>query len=466
MMDYQTDDGVRRAGGVCERHGFVMITSLLVLVAVTALGAGALFLTNMNLRVAENARSSAIARYNADRGLDLALLVIAREYNQRDGEWPSLADVRGLVPRTMSLNGEVLDLQFDVTDIAISNADPTSGVVTVEGRGGANALYRTAARFRGTLDVDETFGVLMDFGGIGFVTPGQLIAHGNAKFGVDVHVGTGITATGRPTLIESAYIQSATSTCSIGSGGPNRITCEANADMPVVPRVEFEALRNRLVEARPMCSVTITENTSSYDLTGWTGQTICVADGVSLEVTGTATGVYVIGEESSTVTIRASATPPSDNPAGVGLKVASGTVIPDAPGEMGIGENTIVAKNSISLARDVFVGQDGIVRTYVATEGDIRFAGAGNQQLYGVFHANGDVCTQGTLEVFYGSILAGSDRSEGVDGLCGNFVGIDFRGNGGLDAFRRPAGAENEEFPRELISSELVVGGVVVVSRE
>ena len=446
-------------------EGFVLITSLLVLVAVTALGAGALFLTNMSLRVAENARSAAVARYNAERGLDLALLAIAREYNLRDGDWPSLGDVQDLVPLTMRVNGEVLNLDFDVVALAISGSDDTSGVVTVEGRGGANAVYRTSARFRGTLDVDEEFGVLMDFGGIGFVTPGQLIAHGNAKFGVDVHVGTGITATGRPTLIESAYIQSATSSCSIGSGA-NRITCEANASMPVIPRVEFEALRNRLVEARPTCALTITENTTSFDLTGRTGDTICVADGVSLEVTGTATGVYIIGEESSIVTIRANATPPADNLAGVGLKVAAGTVIPDAPGAMGIGENTIVAKNSISLARDVFVGQDGIVRTYIATEGDIRFAGAGQQELYGIFHANGDVCTQGTLAVFYGSILAGADRSPDVAGLCENFTGIDFRGNGGLDAFRRPAGAENEEFPRELISSELVVGGVVVVARQ
>ena len=444
------------------QNGFVLITSLLVLVVVSALGAGAVFLTITNLRIAENTRTTAIARYNAERGLDLALLTLAREFAERDGSWPTEAELKSLVPVAMTLGDESEALDYAVVRLEISGADPRSGVVAIEGRGGANGLYRTSARFRGSIDDEDIF----DFGNIadlGMVTPGQLIAHGNAKFGLNVHVGTGIVATGRARLIDSVTLKSATEDCSIGSGA-NRIQCEADAEMPIVPRVDFAASRASFTDRRPNCDATIEADTTAFDLSNRKNETICVADGVSLEVTGTATGVYIIGAETSTVIIRADATPPENDTEGVGLKVVSGTVIPDVPGAMGIGENTIIARNSINLARDVFAGVDGIVRTYVATEGDIRFAGAGMQQLYGVFHANGDVCTQGTLEVFYGSILAGAERSDGVEGLCENFTGIDFRGNGALDAFRRPQGASNEDFPQ--LIGVVYTYGLVVVSRQ
>lgn len=447
------------------REGFVLITSLLLLVVVSALGAGAVFLTITNLRIAENARTGAVARYNAERGLDVALLTLAREYSERSGSWPTQAQLAARVPTEMVLNGVPLELDFDIVDLRISLADPLSGVVEVEGRGGGTGVYRTSARFRGTIDTDPDENVVFEDFPADFVTPGQLIAHGNAKFGVNVHVGDGITATGQARLIDSSWIRSATSTCAIGSGR-NQILCEADAEMPSIPVVSFGSLRDDLRTTRPTCTEIITTDTFGLDVSTMAGATICVVDGVTLEIVGNATELFVIGEEDSTVVVRANATPPADDAAGVGLKVAAGTVSPAGPGVLGIGENTIVSKNSINLERDVFVGQDGIVRTYVATEGDIRFAGAGNQVLYGFFHANGDVCTQGTLSVFYGSILAGTDRSEGVDGLCGNFTGIDFRGNGALDAFRRPAGTENRELPRVIVDPETIVGGVFVVARE
>ena len=84
--------------GRTRESGFVLITSLLVLVLLAGFGAGAFFLTNMNLRIAENTRTSAIAHYNAHEGLDVALLILAKEYYERgDGTWPTFEE---LVART------------------------------------------------------------------------------------------------------------------------------------------------------------------------------------------------------------------------------------------------------------------------------------------------------------------------------------------------------------------------------
>src|SRR5690554_6151811 len=82
-----------------RQQGFVLITSLLVLVVLSAIGAGAFFLTNMNLKIAENTRSATVAQYNAHEGLDVALLILAREFYLRgDGSWPSLSELQARTP--------------------------------------------------------------------------------------------------------------------------------------------------------------------------------------------------------------------------------------------------------------------------------------------------------------------------------------------------------------------------------
>ncbi len=63
-------------------RGFALITSLLLLVVLAAMGAGAIFLSNMNLGVAENGRSHAIAFASAEGGLEAAIVALEQAYNQ------------------------------------------------------------------------------------------------------------------------------------------------------------------------------------------------------------------------------------------------------------------------------------------------------------------------------------------------------------------------------------------------
>jgi hypothetical protein len=101
------------------------------MVVLAGLGAGAFFLTNMNLRIAENTRTAAIAQYNAHEGLDVALLILAKEFYERGDEtWPSYGE---LVARTPP----GAEYEFVAFELDPANADGLheAGTVTVRGLG-------------------------------------------------------------------------------------------------------------------------------------------------------------------------------------------------------------------------------------------------------------------------------------------------------------------------------------------
>jgi hypothetical protein len=62
-------------------QGVALVASLLIMVAIMSLGVGSLFLTDMNLKIAENARSSTIAKYHADAGVDTAVALLTSSYH-------------------------------------------------------------------------------------------------------------------------------------------------------------------------------------------------------------------------------------------------------------------------------------------------------------------------------------------------------------------------------------------------
>lgn len=69
-MKIPSRTSLRTSGGVA------LISSLLVMGSVMAFGLGSLFLTQMNLHIGENVRSSTVARYHAQAGLEAALLIL------------------------------------------------------------------------------------------------------------------------------------------------------------------------------------------------------------------------------------------------------------------------------------------------------------------------------------------------------------------------------------------------------
>lgn len=71
-----------------RQSGIALVTSLFILVAVTMVGLGSIFLTQTNLRVAENIRTNAIARNNANSGLEASYLLL-ESYHTTHGTFPT-----------------------------------------------------------------------------------------------------------------------------------------------------------------------------------------------------------------------------------------------------------------------------------------------------------------------------------------------------------------------------------------
>lgn len=63
-----------------KQDGIALIATLLIMAAIMALGVGTLFLANMNLRIAENSRTHAVARYNAEAGIEAAFIKLKKDY--------------------------------------------------------------------------------------------------------------------------------------------------------------------------------------------------------------------------------------------------------------------------------------------------------------------------------------------------------------------------------------------------
>lgn len=416
-----------------RRSGFILVTSLLVLVVLAGLSAGAFFLTNMNLRIAENTRSATIAQYNANEGLDVALLALAREFYEReDGSWPSLAELQARVPAGSPYRVVALELD-PVNSLGVS----PGGVVTVEGTGPRSSLYETGARFVGELtpiEIDPTANPLF---GTGWVTDSEIQLNGNTSFTIPLWAGEVLEGSSTKVLASSGnfahsgFVGGQPATCTIHRH--SGVNCTRGQQPPVVPVFDFDETQARWrADERPTCSVTYTSNATYAASVGLPNQTVCLGPGVTLIVTGTATGLYVMGPRDSTVDLRSNTVPSGGQPDGVGIKVSAGQIL------LGNGDKDLQGANTLFSASDVEIRRLGAsalgastVSTLIATEGDISVENV-RGTLYAALWTNGSVCKQGAGGLsFAGSILArGEDPRPGT--LCNNRnTGIYWNGGGG-----------------------------------
>ena len=430
-----------------RREGFVLVTSLLILVVLTGLGAGALFLTSMNLRIAENTRTSTIAQYNAYEGLDIALLALAREYRLReDTTWPTLAQVRNRMPPNSPFTIE--SITYDPAD---AGGIVPGGTIVVVGEGPRGSSYETAARFQGALsplevdrDADPLFGT-------GWVTEAQIAIKGNTTFTIPLWAGQSISAQATKVIASagnfahSGFVSAGSPAgCTIFSRGSKYVQCQSGEEPPSVPRFVFESGLDELAEEAgvefPACSgpnVHTFETSQTVSADSYPPDaTFCLGEDVTLTITGTATGLYVLGPRSSTVHMMFNSVPASTDPEAedrdrVGVKIAAGTITQDTGSYTLSGENTLFAANSIMYQNTgSAMTNPGVISTLIATEGNIEFRGSTQGTLNAVIWANGSVCKTGGGGLnFGGTILAGGDFVAGLSSNCTQ--GIYWNGGGG-----------------------------------
>jgi len=428
----------------------VLVTSLLILVVMVVLGAGAFFLTMMNLRIAENTRSSAIAQFNAYEGVDLALIALAREYRVRSGEsWPSLGELSALLPADAPYAPIALDL-----DAAAVGEVPQSGSVTVQGIGPRGAVYESSARFTGLRTPIEVPPGTDPLFGVGFVTPEQITINGNAQFEMSLWAGKGIS--GSATRVLDGTERSAKAGFRNGvDGTPAECRLNANSEVECVSGQEppnpdpfdfdvglAELLAQRFGEGATLESCTETlSGTQIVSASAYSpGDTICLEENAVLTLTGTAQGLYVLGPASATVDLQASSIPIStEDP--LALKVAAGTIRFDNYGSSAAalgGVNTFYAVNDFNL-KNVKSAVTGDSEILFGTEGSLVMgASLGGKKkddartLDAAIWVNGSVCKLGSGGLsFNGSIVARGESGHAAGCPGGAADGIYWNGGGG-----------------------------------
>ena len=129
--------------------GVVMVTVLLILAAVLALGAGTMFLTQMNLGLSSNVKTSAESQFNADSGLQASILALESAYNASVSPFTGV----GTLPATgyltaknqPSVRGPDLSGDYQVVSYQRSATNDQEGRIVVRGLGPNQSEYVSEA---------------------------------------------------------------------------------------------------------------------------------------------------------------------------------------------------------------------------------------------------------------------------------------------------------------------------------
>ena len=408
------------AGVGSMRHGFALVTSLLVMVVVAALGAGAVFLTQMNLRIAENTRAQAIAKANAEGGLERAFVALATYVTENGTTLPSsVPDLTGVLadsPFWIDDTGYALVPTTFVHSPGTGGEDGDMLRLAVRGTGPRNALHEVEALVQAVERATRGGGGSMGLGD-GFTAEGDIDLNGNGTYdinflsGSNIDIAPGTLVVGRTAVAEGS--------CRFGAP-PTR--CGENSEEEVIVEAPvFSDVRDLIIENREERGVDMDAcfaapvTSIPPNATG----VYCLATGSNVTISGNVSGLTVIGDETTSVAITAQSGDPND-PNVPGLTVVSGTVTFPTSDSPFYGYNTIVAVNDIEFGKDV-VSNDQTARSLFITEGNFRLNGTGATDIFASFWVGGDFRWNGTPDRFRGTILA---KGRITGNGCGVFCNV------------------------------------------
>ena len=371
-----------------QAKGFALVAVLIIMTVMLVLGIGAHYLTQMNLKIAENARSSAMAKHNAEGGLEVAHLALAKT--------PSLAS-KGF-PTNFALP-TVEDGNF-----RLSSAGGSAGYSAIDSDGDGFNEYATL-RVEG-YTVSEGAFVKEALFSVEQALPNPLfnaglVAKGVVRFvtnDVRTNIWSGDYLSSRNQGVFAAgYSGKASRGCDIA------VDCDAGPHIPVpdVPKPVFSDLRNQVIANHPSCDITTTGTLSSPQ-----NQVVCIPSGGSLTLTGTARNVVIIGDETTTVSFDANSASATTDPTDHGVTVVAGTLNMDNTATTLSGTNTFIAKRDIGFAKGV-LSNDSTSHTLVVSEEDIKVTGNGGASISHVsFWTGGFFDIAGSSDHIVGTVLA------------------------------------------------------------
>lgn len=165
------------------QQGIAIVSVLLVMAALVAFGLGTLFLTQMNLGIAGNARSATRADNNAAAGLNAAFVALQRAF-EADGEFPTELTLPGISGVDFS---PTYELQ------AYRRRTPTLAYVAVLGTAPGDAEYVSEA----LVAMESGSTRLPTFFDYGIATEGSFTGNGSGSYvSTGIHANEGFTLNG------------------------------------------------------------------------------------------------------------------------------------------------------------------------------------------------------------------------------------------------------------------------------
>lgn len=328
-----------------RNSGIALITSLVILVIVAALGLGSMFLTQANLRVSENVRAAALAKQNADTGLNAAFISLwryAEDNNQRLPEQGSFS-----LPSTR---------EYEL--VGYTPYDDQRAMVAIRGLTPSGGRYLTEALVE-TSGQDDVFF-------FGYVAGGSIDIPGNAAYRINMWAGNNINLRAGG-FVDDFFGQAAGSQCRAGG------RCITGVEPPDVPTPLFAQQRSRLLTELGLMSCQADAERILFRDEQVTVE--CLNSGTYDMANFPSSEIVVIGDTDTTVNMDGRTYRNSVIVAGE-INLSNQTSFEDT--------NTLVSKDNFRFSGRAF-SQDGAARTFVISEGDIEFRGSGGSDVFASF---------------------------------------------------------------------------------
>jgi len=414
-----------------SKRGIALVASLVILAALVTIGVGGMFLSQMNLGIAENTRASAIAANNANAGLDSIVVYLSTVFQSGEADdraYPE--DLSGFVGPS-GYEYEVLEYRRVADDRAVIRVRGS-----VQGRNASHVSEALIFAVETTSDPTGRFDPLF---GQGLVTNGSIKFPGNAQVDINMWAGGDIevTGSGQTTVSEGVGFVAAGTTCRIGS-----IDCSTDppGPPPNAPAPDFDVLRESVVrcmfgdysgdcadvEEEDWDTITVVDLcagvTSVTRITTGVNDPPVVCLPPNASYTTSEDNVTIIGDRTTTVTVTGDVH---------AATIVSGTVDLSSQSTM-TGMTTIFAAEDIVVRKGFSALDDlGTVGAFIATEGDVTVRGNGNRDIYAVIWSGGEYIINGAAQTMITNVvsasatMSGSLRANGNNGLVRQAERID-----------------------------------------
>lgn len=397
-----------------KQDGVALIATLLIMAAIMALGVGTLFLSTMNLKIAENSRTHAVARYNAEAGMEIAFVKLKREYETATPtkQFPNTGSFTLPGSPDTAVTYQPISTQAGESQYAAytTGGQRNQARIVVIGTGPNNARYQTEALVVVSATKTEFHGIETE--GVVDVSSGTSIytdagVHGNA--GVNLGNNNFYTCLNRDASGSCTSTQelhgsdipvstSNNSTCLVK--GENYTACERDHE-PITVNPDYLAKRDRAIQASNVQNAVPPRTGTSSSANGiYCDKIINATNPVTLDSLDLTPGKVICAEGNGNITV------PTASLSGV-------TIIAD--GNVGFGGNTNVslADNTTLISKNGTVSlgsKSSVMNSHIFSQGSVDYNGQQN-----TFGGVSTIATAGNINIGGSSSIAtDSNNNKGI----------------------------------------------------